>query len=346
MIGRTLLWISTGVAAASAGVIPAIRRWFRGGRFERRSPNRILTEDALKQIHESEYRGYPATPQSLAGALSIRADRVTTLVAAMAADGLVHLEGEAIRPTAAGRAYALRVLRAHRLWERHLADETGVSHAAWHIEAERREHALTREETDALAARLGHPRYDPHGDPIPTAAGIVPSPESIVPLNAFPPGRPGRVVHVEDEPPAVYTRIAEAGLFAGQDLMVVENSPERVVFLVEGEQRTLAPVQAANVGVEAVPAGERFDANVASEKLSRLEPGESAEVLAVSRACRGLERRRLMDLGILPGTRIEAVLRSPAGDPTAYRVRGATIALRRQQADLIRVRRNPEGRAA
>ena len=339
LTGRTIFWLTLAAALGVAARVPSIRKRLLPRRTERRNASRILTEDALKQVHESEYRGYPATLQSLAGALSIRADRATSLVAAMEADGLIHLDGEAIRPTEVGREYARRVLRAHRLWERHLADETGVSHAAWHQEAERQEHALTPAQTDALAARLGHPRYDPHGDPIPTASGVVPSPGAVVPLNAMPPGRPARVVHVEDEPLAVYTKVSEAGLFAGQELMVIEATRERVRFLVEGEERALAPVHAANVGVEEVPTGERFDAGVPTERLSRLEPGESAEVLALSRACRGLERRRLMDLGILPGTSIEAVLRSPSGDPTAYRVRGATIALRREQADLIRVRR-------
>jgi len=54
-------------------------------------------------------------------------------------------------------------------------------------------------------------------------------------------------------------------------------------------------------------------------------------------ACRGMERRRLLDLGLVPGTRVVAEFASPAGDPVAYRVRGALIALRTQQADLIHI---------
>jgi Fe2+ transport system protein FeoA len=50
----------------------------------------------------------------------------------------------------------------------------------------------------------------------------------------------------------------------------------------------------------------------------------------------------MMDLGILPGTIIEAELESPGGDPTAYRIRGALIALRREQAELIRINRRQE----
>lgn len=70
--------------------------------------------------------------------------------------------------------------------------------------------------------------------------------------------------------------------------------------------------------------------------LTDLQPGETAEVAALHSA--GAERRRLMDLGIVPGTTITAELRSPLNDPVAYRVRGALIALRRSQAAQIEIR--------
>jgi DtxR family Mn-dependent transcriptional regulator len=74
-----------------------------------------------------------------------------------------------------------------------------------------------------------------------------------------------------------------------------------------------------------------------AESLAELEPGRKAHVVSISRACRGVERRRLMDLGILPGTEVEAAMTSPSGDPTAYRIRGALVALRRDQADHIQI---------
>ena len=79
-----------------------------------------------------------------------------------------------------------------------------------------------------------------------------------------------------------------------------------------------------------------------SQTLDQLQPGESAVVTQL--ASTGLNRRRMMDLGILPGTRIEIEMKSPLGDPVAYRVRGAVIALRREQAReiLIAPETNPE----
>lgn len=69
--------------------------------------------------------------------------------------------------------------------------------------------------------------------------------------------------------------------------------------------------------------------------LDQLQKGQSALVKDLS--CTGLNRRRMMDLGILPGTRIEIEMVSPLGDPTAYRIRGAVIALRREQARTISI---------
>ena len=77
-------------------------------------------------------------------------------------------------------------------------------------------------------------------------------------------------------------------------------------------------------------------------RLSSIGPGESAEVVALAATCRGAQRRRLLDLGVVPGTRITNELRGPSGDPTAYRIRGALIALRRDQAHHIFVHRPSE----
>lgn len=76
--------------------------------------------------------------------------------------------------------------------------------------------------------------------------------------------------------------------------------------------------------------------------LDMLNVGEEAVVASLS--SEGAERRRMVDLGILPGTRIEVLMRSPLGDPIAYRVRGATVALRREQAKRVAVSPDTGGR--
>jgi DtxR family Mn-dependent transcriptional regulator len=72
--------------------------------------------------------------------------------------------------------------------------------------------------------------------------------------------------------------------------------------------------------------------------LSSLKHGEKAEVSHIDRSCRGTQRRRLMDLGVVPGTVITMEMTSAGGDPRAYNIRGALIALRKEQADLINIK--------
>ena len=69
--------------------------------------------------------------------------------------------------------------------------------------------------------------------------------------------------------------------------------------------------------------------------LANLSDGSVAVVTRLTSL--GSERRRMMDLGILPGAKIEIAMNNPLGDPTAYLIRGATIALRQEQARLIQI---------
>jgi Fe2+ transport system protein FeoA len=73
--------------------------------------------------------------------------------------------------------------------------------------------------------------------------------------------------------------------------------------------------------------------------LSALAPGEGGRVVALAPACGGPQRRRLLDLGVVPGTWVVHELAAPGGDPMAFRIRGALIALRRDQAALVHVER-------
>jgi DtxR family Mn-dependent transcriptional regulator len=300
-----------------------------------RASERVQIEDALKHFHDCEYHGHPGTRQSLAGTLNLRGTRAVELL-----DRLQHLElvvpvEAGYRLTPLGRRDALRVIRIHRLWERYYSDETGVPPEEWHGRAEIAEHRTPPEEVARLADRMGHPRYDPHGDPIPTEDGEI-GPRRGRPLTQFPEGQPAFIVHVEDEPDQVYAQLIAAGLHPGMRVRVLESSPRLVRLEVDAEERVLAPALAANVWVE--PAEEEPE-DPPHERLSSLTIGERARVVRLSASCRGAERRRLLDLGFVPGTLIEPEMRSPTGDPTAYRIRGGVVALRREQAEMIQVER-------
>ncbi len=300
-----------------------------------RSSERVQIEDALKHLYDGEYRGTECNLMSLAGALGLAGDRAAELLARLEALKLVASSGASYRLTAQGRSEALRVIRVHRLWERYLSDETGLDPTEWHAEADDKEHALSAEEVEALAARMGEPRFDPHGDPIPTPSGEIP-PSQGKRLTELEVGKVAEIVHVEDEPEAVYAQLVAEGLYVGMRVRLLEATPQRIRFEAGAEEHVLAPVVASNVSVK--PLAEAVPEEV-FERLSGLDPGEEAQVTGLSALCRGVERRRLLDLGIVPGTVVSAELRSPGGDPTAYRIRGAMIALRRTQADLVHVQR-------
>jgi DtxR family Mn-dependent transcriptional regulator len=141
------------------------------------------------------------------------------------------------------------VIRVHRLWERYLADETSVPPTEWHSHPpKKRSITLTEAETEALAAQIGNPHFDPHGDPIPTPAGEMPPKQghSLLSLNN---GEFAVITHIEDEPEAVFAQLIAQGLYVGMQVMMIERSNERVRFAADGEEIILAPILTNNVTV-------------------------------------------------------------------------------------------------
>lgn len=301
---------------------------------------RILTEDILKHLYKCEQEKRSPTGESVAGAAQISLAEASQLLAKMADHQLLAWSGDTFYLTPAGREYALQVIRAHRLWERYLADETGVAEADWHPQADRHEHQLTPAEVAALSARLGHPTYDPHGDPIPSPTGDF-VPHGGQPLTDLAIDQLARIVHLEDEPAVVYAQLVAEGLHPGMAIQLKEKSAHRIRFQSERNEHILAPIVARNISVTPLAAGEGEEVTP-QERLSHLKIGDTARVVSISPACRGPERRRFLDLGILPGTVIKAEMVSPSGDPTAYLIRQSLIGLRKEQADYIYITRETQ----
>ena len=295
---------------------------------------RVLLEDALKHVYMYERAGQTSTLESVAGRLEVSTTRAAELLSRLTEAGLVKLDRKSPELTEDGRQSALRLVRSHRLWERYLADRTGVPAGEWHEEAERMEHTLSAEETEALASRLGHPFWDPHGDPIPTSRGELP-PASVLSLGGADPRRTVEVVHLEDEPREIYDALVGDGLAPGVRLAVVGRSDRSVTVRSSGREWDIESVSARNVTIRYLPLGEEVEE--ARRTLKDAPMGEAVLVVGVSSSCRGTQRRRLLDLGVVPGTEIVPELVSAAGDPVAYRIRGALIGLRREQADCILV---------
>jgi len=306
-------------------------RWQRS----RHLTERVRREDALKHIHQCQIHDQRPTVQSLAGALNMSVNDVAEILRALEKSELLQVEGDVFSLTPSGRDYALQIIRSHRLWERYLADATGFGEEEWHGQAERFEHQLTPDDANRLAAQLGHPTHDPHGDPIPTASGKMVY-RTRVPLSSMEIDKLASIVHIEDEPEAVYAQLVAEGLHVGMAVRLIESTARRVRFWSGGDEHTLAPVIAANVAVQPLP-DEHREEEYLGETLTNLQPGQKGQVISISPQIRGVERRRLMDLGVIPGTIIQSEINSPLGDPTAYRIRGAVIALRASQAGKIQI---------
>ena len=318
------------VAAVALGLWLVLR--VERGRRTLRDRRRL--EDALKHLFDQEYRGRRGSLSSLAGTLRISDRAVVALVARMQAQGLLATAGQEFQLTVAGRQLALQIVRAHRLLERYFADEARLPLRKVHAAAERHEHTLSPADVDRLSAALGHPSVDPHGDPIPTAEGAV-APASGTPATSWPRDVSGRIVHLEDEPEISFAQIVAEGLRIGQLVRIIESTPERLV-LSDGENEfRLAPAVAANVFLAPAPEAEGA-ADVVT--LADLTVHQSGEVVGLDPACQGFSRRRLMDLGFTEGTIVRPFLRTFAGDPRAYQVRGTLVALRRDQSSQVLVR--------
>lgn len=321
-------------------VLIAVLGWPRHGlwhrwREARRLAARALQEDTLKHILKYEANNQDASVLSVAGALRVRDSAAAALLRRLETAALVSFEGGRLRLTAAGRDLAVQVVRAHRLWESYLAEQTGFAEARWHRLAERQEHLLSPQQTEALAARLGHPLVDPHGDAIPERGGQL-SADVGQPVNAMPLNQPFTIVHLEDEPDESYRELLALGLRPGMHGFVTSRAADKLQLFADGRHYELPPSLAQNISttrLDGVTSGQMREA----QYLADLPEGQRARVVGLTGGCRGAERRRLLDLGFVPGSVVEASLASPAGDPMAYLVRGALIALRREQARLVRV---------
>ncbi len=301
----------------------------------RKSNQRVHLEDALKFLFDCEYRKVPCDINGLAGNLGISTDEGSKIMNRLSAMDFIIVHNSGMSLTDSGRSYALRVIRVHRIWERYLADETSLSPTDWHTKACEIEHYVTIEETEKLAAQMGHPVFDPHGDPIPTADGRLPKPKgkSLVEMSE---GQILRIIHIEDEPQSIFEQLHILGLYPGLEIYLTDITDSKVTFVANGEEIVLTTLFASYLTV--IEVAEKSVVQE-TEMLSSLKVGEQAHVVGLSPHCRGQQRRRLMDFGIVPGSHISAVMKSASGDPVGYRVKGTTIGIRKQQADMVFISR-------
>jgi DtxR family Mn-dependent transcriptional regulator len=176
-------------------------------------------DDYLKTVYaHTEWQDSPITPSQLAAALGIAPSSVTEMVKKLSAAGFVsHQPYGAVRLTDAGLERALGMVRRHRLIETWLVQEFGYAWHEVHDEAEVLEHTISDRLLEGIDARLGHPRFDPHGDAIPDAEGDVERVPFVLLADAQP-GHTGRVLRVSDRDPELLQALEDAGIAVGVEL--------------------------------------------------------------------------------------------------------------------------------
>jgi DtxR family Mn-dependent transcriptional regulator len=294
-------------------------------------PSDALGDDVLKRLAEREADGRADDLESLAGTLEAPRDRLARAIEQLARDGWVVRAESRYELTEPGRVRGRQLLRSHRLLETQLARETGMAPEAWHTTADRAEHLLTPEAANELADELGNPRFDPHGDPIPDRDGRF-SAAAAPTLLDWPAVQPALIVHLEDEPPALYANLHRAGLAPGTIVCRTGRAVDGVEIEADGRTLTLSLGEAELVHVVAPAAGR---VSLSRRRLADLPPGGAGVIAGLAPVIRGRARQRLLDLGLVPGTRIEREFTAALRSPIAYRVRGTLVALRREQTEEI-----------
>jgi DtxR family transcriptional regulator, Mn-dependent transcriptional regulator len=184
-------------------------------------------ENYAKAIYSLQHRtgGDPVATNDLADRLEVTPASASGMIKKLADLGLVaHVPYRGVQLTDEGERLALEVLRHHRLLELYLATQLDVPWDRVHEEAEALEHVLSEDLEARIAAKLGNPTHDPHGDPIPDAELQMPegTTRSLADLE---PGVRGRFVRVSDSDPAMLRYLSERGVRLGDALEVLDRQP-------------------------------------------------------------------------------------------------------------------------
>ncbi len=214
--------------------VPMAGGQHHGPRAEAGSPTSVAVEDYAKAIFALERRGGgPVSNSDVARRLGVSPASVTAMLKRMADLGLVEREPyQGVTLTKSGRRIAIEVLRHHRLIESYLAEVLGMPWDRVHDEAEVLEHYISEELEERIAAALGNPSVDPHGDPIPSPELAIEGSDGTS-LADLAPGVRATLSRVSDADPEMLRYLAERGMRPGTELSISEREPFDGSLLVE-----------------------------------------------------------------------------------------------------------------
>ena len=201
-------------------------------------------QDYLKHIYELTENGEPASTNDLAARLGVKPASVTGMVQKLASIEpalVVYHKHQGVTLTHVGEQDALEVVRHHRLLESWLVKSLGYRWDEVHEEACRLEHVISEDFEARIAAAMGYPLRDPHGEPIPTADLVMPADES-VPLTSIKAGQEAVVRRVHAQDASLLRHLEGLGLIPGTQIKALEVSPYDQVMHLQVKRRREAVV--------------------------------------------------------------------------------------------------------
>jgi DtxR family Mn-dependent transcriptional regulator len=206
----------------------------RGHHAHRERQTNEGAENYAKAIYHLQGRGKePVHTNAVADRIGVTPASASAMLKRLSDEGLVDYEPyHGARLTSKGELVALETIRHHRLIELFLAEELGMPWDRVHEEAEVLEHHISEELEELIAAKLGQPALDPHGDPIPDRDLAISSDES-VPLSELEPGEHGVFARVSDSDASMLRYLAEREIQPGDRLLVRSREPFGGPLIVE-----------------------------------------------------------------------------------------------------------------
>ncbi|WP_028974575.1 FeoA domain-containing protein [Spirochaeta cellobiosiphila] len=299
--------------------------------------DRVRMEDALKYFANCELEGDISSIKGTAAVLNVSEAEAGRIVTKLINQQLLMMDNSQFKLSPDGLSYGLRMIRAHRLYETYMAEYSGYKESEWHEKADFAEHKLTEKDIETIEKELNYPILDPHGDPIPNARGTMKSYDNVLSMNDLSNGQVGVIVHLEDEPKEVYSQLTAEGLYPGLEVHIIDKDSRKIKFWAGDDEHILSPILASNVHLSNVCdiQDREKKKKIPTKDLASYAQGAFCKIIGISPKISGTDRRRLMDLGFLPGTVVEKELVSSSGDPMAFRIRGTLIAIRKNQAEQI-----------
>ena len=251
--------------------------------------------------------------------------------------------------TKAGEKLANHTLRRHRLWEVFLVEKLHLDQLEADDAACLLEHATSDEVIDRLDDYLDNPKTNPGGLPIPQADHKKTQLVG-VPLTEVSVGETVRVLENQTAQNAKQF-LNEAGITAGNEIRVIAASPRYVLVEVGGQQVSLVCDLATQIMIDVSDlekaailetnqqrneeSMEQSTTELQQIPLSQLKKGQEAIVVRIDG--KGAVRRRMMDMGVVPGAEIHVIRVAPFGDPTEYSIKGYSLSLRKSEAENIKI---------